>query len=871
MTFAGLLLCMLVISAAVAQQYSLQGHIYNRSEEPLQGARIISSIQTGEFELSDTTYTDGHGLWKATWNLTASEPTGDNPSGYHLANNYPNPFNPRTNLVFETPDGGDYLVGVYDVLGRSVMSENVSLGVGEHSIDLSFGGLAAGTYIINIFGDGGRWTETATLAGRSSGNRGITVNRGNHSSNNVSNKQSLEQAIQNNEALFNIRVDDVEGYSPWDTTFTSENREHFFNIELEKESEPTQTYTFQGTVTNPDRPLEGAMVITRFGEQPRDTLYTNQNGQWIQNREKTLQQIIDAGEYNIIFKEPDHITKDTTITLHPEQTNYTINTELEKAEEPTQTYTFQGTLTNPDRPLEGAMVITKFGEQPRDTLFTNQNGQWQNTYEKTLQQIIDSGEYTITAKKQDHVTKDTTIILNPEQTNYVVNMTLEREQQEVENSLSVVLRNSYDSTPLENANVILSWNGNEVSSFTNNEGVANINYTTFEGEEPDKINVRTSLDDYTDKEIEVAYAQQISKELGKDRIPEVTEFSFNSYNIHGQDTEGMEFYFQPERDSVFSAMQDENGLVTVTFEDRKHNLSDRVKMWHNHGGTDGEGDPNFTDVLILRPKDIEWYERDMVRNNDWTKYWGRGEDGDKHFTETPHDTLDVYVNEVNNKDFNSYVMPFKVEHPTQGIFYMNSKDITNLMFSRGGGYVFNWTDMHHNGEHVDFVDFIIHKRNRSTGNLTSEENLQQMKEISNNILSAYTLDNGEVLGNFKVSLVDTEQDSVYQAIIDRDYENFVSTQRDNISNPINGVSVRTEDEHGNYRIWNAISRYNEGVGNSAIVEEIYESLTHTSNLFTPLTTRGYVWDRDKGINELGKIILRYKQMVNGETELKDNN
>lgn len=76
----------------------------------------------------------------------------DVPTQFQLQGNYPNPFNPTTNLVFDMPASGSVKVEVFDLLGRNVMSipvQEVSAGTGRQ-IALDASSLASGTYLYHL-------------------------------------------------------------------------------------------------------------------------------------------------------------------------------------------------------------------------------------------------------------------------------------------------------------------------------------------------------------------------------------------------------------------------------------------------------------------------------------------------------------------------------------------------------------------------------------------------------------------------------------------------------------------------------------------------------------------------------------------------
>ncbi|NQV36699.1 MAG: T9SS type A sorting domain-containing protein [Candidatus Marinimicrobia bacterium] len=56
-------------------------------------------------------------------------------NGYHLSENYPNPFNPTTTLHYELPSDSDVKIVVYDVIGREVsILVNTALFAGSHQV-----------------------------------------------------------------------------------------------------------------------------------------------------------------------------------------------------------------------------------------------------------------------------------------------------------------------------------------------------------------------------------------------------------------------------------------------------------------------------------------------------------------------------------------------------------------------------------------------------------------------------------------------------------------------------------------------------------------------------------------------------------------
>lgn len=86
------------------------------------------------------------------------------PVGYKLNQNFPNPFNPTTNIEFELGDAGYAKLVVYDMLGREVA--NLIDGfrsAGQHTVTFDAARLSSGTYIYMLEANGVKLTNKMTL------------------------------------------------------------------------------------------------------------------------------------------------------------------------------------------------------------------------------------------------------------------------------------------------------------------------------------------------------------------------------------------------------------------------------------------------------------------------------------------------------------------------------------------------------------------------------------------------------------------------------------------------------------------------------------------------------------------------------------
>ena len=91
------------------------------------------------------------------FNLAVSvvEEGSETPEGFRVLQNYPNPFNSSTLLQAEIPEAGTAVFTVYDMLGRKLFSESVSVQApGTYRVRWDAGEYSSGVYIYRV-----NWTN----------------------------------------------------------------------------------------------------------------------------------------------------------------------------------------------------------------------------------------------------------------------------------------------------------------------------------------------------------------------------------------------------------------------------------------------------------------------------------------------------------------------------------------------------------------------------------------------------------------------------------------------------------------------------------------------------------------------------------------
>jgi len=151
---------------------------------------------------------------------------------YLLGQNFPNPFNPSTKFNFQAPTHGTYTLEVFDILGRSLFSNDYSLSSGGHQFSLSGIG-ASGIYFYRMTGADKSEVKKMVALDGGSGNVNVTHDTGN---------QYIMEKPMDDEIKI---IASKEGYQPDSTTFSWNPGEgpYTTDFELQQITKP-DTITF---------------------------------------------------------------------------------------------------------------------------------------------------------------------------------------------------------------------------------------------------------------------------------------------------------------------------------------------------------------------------------------------------------------------------------------------------------------------------------------------------------------------------------------------------------------------------------------------------------------------------------------------------
>lgn len=134
----------------------------NRGVYKLGNGNYLTTNGTGVHEIDDTTgalirtiATASNFQFIDIYNPSGVTSTGNEhnnmPDEYKLYENYPNPFNPTTNIRFDIPKNGFVSLKVYDALGREISSlVNEFRQAGDYTVSFNASNLVSGIYFYTL-------------------------------------------------------------------------------------------------------------------------------------------------------------------------------------------------------------------------------------------------------------------------------------------------------------------------------------------------------------------------------------------------------------------------------------------------------------------------------------------------------------------------------------------------------------------------------------------------------------------------------------------------------------------------------------------------------------------------------------------------
>ena len=116
-------------------------------------AGIILELQEFKLSLGATQLASDPSVPSSEFNIsTDAEEEGSLPASFVLRGNYPNPFNPTTNIQFDLPQTSEVEISIMDILGREMLTvpvQTIAAGAGQ-TVAINAKSLASGIYIYRV-------------------------------------------------------------------------------------------------------------------------------------------------------------------------------------------------------------------------------------------------------------------------------------------------------------------------------------------------------------------------------------------------------------------------------------------------------------------------------------------------------------------------------------------------------------------------------------------------------------------------------------------------------------------------------------------------------------------------------------------------
>ena len=122
-------------------------------QSPTLSPQLASTFDAGRFLIR---ISDG--------STTSAGIPSDLPASVTLAQNFPNPFNPTTNISYTLPENGHVRLAVYNLLGQQVAAlVNGAMSAGSHTVTFDASSLSSGVYVYRLEAAGQVLSKRMTL------------------------------------------------------------------------------------------------------------------------------------------------------------------------------------------------------------------------------------------------------------------------------------------------------------------------------------------------------------------------------------------------------------------------------------------------------------------------------------------------------------------------------------------------------------------------------------------------------------------------------------------------------------------------------------------------------------------------------------
>jgi membrane-bound inhibitor of C-type lysozyme len=158
---AALLLLTIASATPVMAQYALSSAVVSSGASSMGGVQYQIRGSVGQAVINSTSgaaYADSQGFWYTvghTGGLAAGDVGRALPGSFALAQNFPNPFNPSTELRFQVPAAARVTIKIFNISGQLVETlADRNFTAGEHALTWNGARYATGIYLVRMTAPG---------------------------------------------------------------------------------------------------------------------------------------------------------------------------------------------------------------------------------------------------------------------------------------------------------------------------------------------------------------------------------------------------------------------------------------------------------------------------------------------------------------------------------------------------------------------------------------------------------------------------------------------------------------------------------------------------------------------------------------------
>lgn len=136
-----------------AESLTIFGSIWSADEADTESAyRRLARFNRSDIRRNSTNKRNGLSVRCVSDTPVSNEEETLVPSTIKLEQNFPNPFNPSTQISFKLPFAGVVKLALYDVLGRelAVLIDNKNMSAGTHQVSFNATAFSSGVYIYRL-------------------------------------------------------------------------------------------------------------------------------------------------------------------------------------------------------------------------------------------------------------------------------------------------------------------------------------------------------------------------------------------------------------------------------------------------------------------------------------------------------------------------------------------------------------------------------------------------------------------------------------------------------------------------------------------------------------------------------------------------